>query len=142
MYEQNQNPWAPQEPPRRPVPPNRNSLATAALICGILGLVLSCTFYGGLILGGLALIFGLLSRGGRKRAVSSAGGAVILGTVAVILSIVIIAVSFFIVIRLAGGWENFLIMYQNTMDYFTNPTGETTGPTIYDLYSVNPRDFL
>ena len=108
MYEQNQNPWAPQEPLRRPTPPNKNTLATAALICGILGLILCCTFYGGLALGGLALILGLLSRDAGKRNTSSGKAAVVLGTIAVILSIVIIAVSFFVVIRLCGGLENFM----------------------------------
>lgn len=50
-----------------------NGLATASLVMGILAVVMTCFCYGGLIFGGLGVLFALLSKGngpmsGRARA--------------------------------------------------------------------------
>lgn len=50
-----------------------NGLATASLVMGILAVVMTCCCYGGLIFGGLGVLFALLSKGngpmsGRARA--------------------------------------------------------------------------
>lgn len=41
----------------------QNALATASLVMGILALLTCCCCYGGMIFGGLGIIFALLSRG-------------------------------------------------------------------------------
>lgn len=40
-----------------------NGLATASLVMGILAVVMTCCCYGGLIFGGLGILFALLSKG-------------------------------------------------------------------------------
>jgi hypothetical protein len=70
-----------------------NGLATAALVCGIVGLVLFWTVWVGLILGVLAIVFGAV---GRSRAAlgapnkSQATAGLCLGIAAVVVSILFI----------------------------------------------------
>lgn len=118
MYEQYENPRPGQEPPYRPSRHNGNSLGSAALICAILGIVLCCTFYGGVVLGGLAIVLGLLSRGGRKHAVPPGKGAIYIGLASVCLSVLILTVSFITVIHQFGSIENFLNAYMNTLNSY------------------------
>ncbi|MFI8089385.1 DUF4190 domain-containing protein [Streptomyces sp. NPDC086080] len=74
-----------------------NGLAVAALILGILAVILFWTVIGGVVLGLLALIFGIIgarrARGGRApHGTMSVVGAV-LGALGVIASVVIIAIG-------------------------------------------------
>lgn len=83
----------PQTQPARPV--SGGGMATAALVFGILALITSFTLVGGLLLGLLALIFGVIglrraSRGlalGRGRAIAG----IILGVLAIVVSGALIA---------------------------------------------------
>lgn len=51
----------PSEPKQSP-----NNMATASLVMGILALVSCCCYYGGLVFGGLGILFALLSRTEKK----------------------------------------------------------------------------
>lgn len=79
----------------------RNGLGTAALVLGILAVLGSITIVLGIVLGALALIFGLIGRGRAKRHEatngSSATAGAALGAVGLLISLVVIAVgvSFF-----------------------------------------------
>jgi hypothetical protein len=79
-----------QSPARR-----RNGFGVAALILGLLALVLSWTIIGGIVLGALALIFGLLGRARAKRGEATNGGMSIaglaLGVIGLLISIGLIA---------------------------------------------------
>jgi hypothetical protein len=71
-----------------------NGLATAALVCGIVGLVLFWTVWVGLILGILAIVFGAVGRsraaaGAPNRSQATAG--MWLGIAAVVVSVLFIA---------------------------------------------------
>lgn len=72
-----------------------NGLATAALVCGIVGLVLFWTVWVGLILGILAIVFGAV---GRSRAAagapnkSQATAGMWLGIAAVVVSVLFMAI--------------------------------------------------
>jgi hypothetical protein len=78
-------------PPVRP----RNGFGIAALVLGLLALVLSLTVIGGIIFGILALIFGLLGRARAKRGESTTGGlsiaGVVLGVIGLLIAIGLIA---------------------------------------------------
>lgn len=80
-------------PPARP----RNGFGIAALVLGLLALVLSWTVIGGIIFGILALIFGLLGRARAKRGESTNGGlsiaGVVLGVIGLLIAIGLIALG-------------------------------------------------
>jgi Domain of unknown function (DUF4190) len=73
-----------------PAPP-RNGFGIAALVLGLLALVLSWTIIGGIVFGILALIFGLLGRARAKRGESTNGGlslaGVVLGIIGALIAI-------------------------------------------------------
>lgn len=72
-------------PPVRP----RNGFGIAALVLGLLALVLSWTIIGGIIFGILALIFGLLGRARAKRGESTNGGLSVAGVVLGVIGLLI-----------------------------------------------------
>ena len=90
--------------------------AVAALICSILSIVSVCCLYGAFVFGGLAIIFALLSRGSRKKAVGPARTALLLGTAGVLISVVITIGSFISVSRQYGGFDKFLERYTYTLE--------------------------
>lgn len=69
----------------------RNGLGTAALVLGILAVVLSFTVIGGVVFGILALVFGFIGRGRVKRGEATNGGSalagIILGALGLLLAI-------------------------------------------------------
>ncbi len=79
------------EPLRRP----RNGFGIAALVLGLLALVLCWTIIGGIVLGLLALVFGLLGRARVKRGQATNGGlavaGIVLGIIGLLISIGIVA---------------------------------------------------
>lgn len=70
---------------------SRNGMGIAALVLGIVALVLSWTIIGGVLLGLLALIFGLIGRSRAKRGEATNGGVsvagVVLGIVGLLVSV-------------------------------------------------------
>lgn len=70
-----------------------SGMATAALVLGICGLVLSLCPYSGFIFGSLAIILGLLSRGGEMTMSSYGKIGVILGSIAMAVSTLVIIVA-------------------------------------------------
>jgi hypothetical protein len=72
-----------------PHAPARNGLGIAALVLGLLALLLSWTVLGGVIFGALALIFGLLGQARAKRGESTNGGMSVAGVVLGIIGLLI-----------------------------------------------------
>jgi hypothetical protein len=76
----------------------RNGVGIAALIVGILGLLLSVTVFLGIPLGILAVVLGLAGRGRAKRGEATNGGfalaGTILGVVAVLVGVAIVTAVF------------------------------------------------
>ena len=72
----------------------RNGLGTAALVLGILAVLTVITVFGGIVLGLLAVVLGLVARGRVKRHEATNGGSatagVVLGVIALLLSIALI----------------------------------------------------
>jgi Domain of unknown function (DUF4190) len=83
----------PAPPPVRPVGAH-NGLGVAALVIGIVGLLLVWSVVGGIVLGILAVIIGVLARGRCKRGeadnIGVATSGIVLGIVAVLVSIIFI----------------------------------------------------
>ena len=75
----------------------RNGLGTAALVCGIIAIPLDLTFYGGVVLGILAIVFGGVGLGRAKRGEATNRGqaqaGLILGIVALALLVLLIVVA-------------------------------------------------
>jgi heme/copper-type cytochrome/quinol oxidase subunit 2 len=81
---------APVEAYGTPAVPLRNGPGTAALVLGILAIVLSWTVVGGIVLGILAVVFGFVGRGRVKRGEADnrrgTNAGIITGIVAIILA--------------------------------------------------------
>lgn len=82
-------PDGPQTGWQPPTPKERASagMALAALLLGVLSILCSCTVYGSLLTGGLAVILALLSKGKRPRMSGQAKAGVATGCVGVILAV-------------------------------------------------------
>lgn len=84
----------------------RNGFGIAALILGLLALVLSWTIIGGIVLGLLALIFGLLGRARVKRGEATNGGlsvaGIVLGIIGLLIAIGIVVFGVSILTSPAG----------------------------------------
>ena len=111
------NPYRPygQSPVRqvRPI----NLFETAAWAVGIAS-VLSClTFYGAYILGSLAILFALLSRGGQMQMSTKAKRGMLLGIAAILLTTIIFTVSFIIALDQFGSIEGILREFCNMYGY-------------------------
>ncbi|MEY8338759.1 hypothetical protein AALB16_12190 [Lachnospiraceae bacterium 62-35] len=69
----------------------RNDMALASMVLGIMSLVGICCCYGGLILGSLAIILGLLSRTDRELS-SNAKAGIITGSISLAVSLIAVLV--------------------------------------------------
>jgi hypothetical protein len=82
--------------PPAPVAPRKDGLGISALIVAILGLLLSWSVVGGVVLGVVAVILGFVGRGRFKAGEASNGGValagIVLGALAVVVSLVFIAI--------------------------------------------------
>jgi hypothetical protein len=80
-----------------PTPPPRNGFGIAALVLGLLALVLCWTIVGGVILGILAVVFGLLGRARAKRGEATNGGlsvaGIVLGIIGLLAAIGLLALG-------------------------------------------------
>ena len=100
-----------------PVQPSRvyempNNLAKAAMVLGILSLLTIFTVYLPLILGSLAVILAILSRGSRKKMHGDAKTGVITGTISLCIVPAIVAASFYLVFTNPSYYEQFNDTYE------------------------------
>lgn len=80
------------QPTRSPY--RENPFATAALVCGILSLLSTCTGFISLILGSLGILFAVLGSRKGKRMHQSAAAGIALSSMGLAFSVVILIVSF------------------------------------------------
>lgn len=101
-----------QQPPRI----IKMNIFEAASITLAIGALLSCTFfYGAYIMGALAILFALLSRGGQMKMSSKAKFGLIAGIGAIVLSTILTVGAFYIAIEEYGSIENMLREYCNML---------------------------
>lgn len=108
-------------PYQRPVSNKRSRyMEIAAMVCGITAIV-SCTcLYVSLILGALAIILGLLSRGGERTTGDRAIVGIALGGTGLGLTIILYLTCFMVVIQSYGGVGSFLDAYQEMSEMSYN----------------------
>lgn len=82
-------------------------MARAALVCGICSIVSCMVFYFSIPLGAVAILLGLLSKGGAKSVSAKAFGSIVCGISGIILSGFLFLISFTILMRSYGGFSNF-----------------------------------
>ena len=88
------------------------SFATAGFVLGLIAALTPYFVFTSLICGPLAIIFGLLSKGGEMTMDTKGKVAVILGIIGLVLTVLIILVAFrVVIIDDFGGFENFLKYY-------------------------------
>ncbi len=98
-----------------PMPTRNGSFENAALILGIVGLFsASCGM--GIFLGALAIIFGLLSKGGTFSLGPKGKAGIFLGIAAIAFTLITTIASLVILILQLGGFENFLAQYRLLYD--------------------------
>ena len=89
------------------------SFATAGFVLGLIAALTPYFVFTSLICGPLAIIFGLLSKGGEMTMDTKGKVAVILGIIGLVLTVLIILVAFrVVIIDEFCGFENFLKYYQ------------------------------
>ena len=89
------------------------SFATAGFVLGLIAALTPYFVFTSLNCGPLAIIFGLLSKGGEMTMDTKGKVAVILGIIGLVLTVLIMLVAFRVVILDEfGGFENFLKYYQ------------------------------
>ena len=89
------------------------SFATAGFVLALIAALTPYFVFTSLICGPLAIIFGLLSKGGEMTMDTKGKVAVILGIIGLVLTVLIMLVAFRVVILDEfGGFENFLKYYQ------------------------------
>lgn len=94
-----------------------NLFETASFALGI-GAIVSCTcFYGSYIMGALAILFALLSRGGQMKMSSKAKLGLILGIVAIILTTVVTIGAFMFALDQYGSIEGIIREYCELYGY-------------------------
>lgn len=97
-----------QQPPRVI---HLNMFEAASIVLAI-GALVSCTcFYGAYIMGALAILFALLSRGGQMKMSSKAEFGLIVGIAAIVLTTIVTIGAVYIAIEEFGSIENVLREY-------------------------------
>ena len=85
-----------------------NAMETAAMVLGASSIIMCNCLYLAIPFGGLAILFALLSRGGRMSLTAKARNGLILGIVGIVVTIAFYAYAFYIAIQDAGSLEALL----------------------------------
>ena len=85
-----------------------SSMAIASMVMGIAGLVMSCCIYPAIIFGSLAIILGLLSRGGEMTSNGYGKAGLILGIISIVCCILFLIYGLYILFVQFGGMEGYL----------------------------------
>lgn len=123
-------PDTPNAPHANYIEKRSTSMAIASMALAIAGLVMGCCVYPAIILGSLAIILALLSRGGEMTTNGYAKAGLILGIIAIIFGILFLIYSFIVLFVQFGGLEGYMDYIEDLMEEMGNPS--YTNP--YDMY--------
>ncbi len=115
QYNYNQNPGR-----RGPKNTPAESMAGSALVLSVVAIVCVCCVYPGLVCGALAVILALLSRGKNKRPLPQGRLAIVIGIIAICLSVAVIIADFVYVISTYGSIDAFMESYIKTINELTD----------------------
>lgn len=104
-----------QYPPQSPRDRRSQSFGTASMILGIVGIATGCCAYPSIICGALAILFGLLSKGGTMTMTDKGKIGLGLGISSLVLGVLMLIFSFVSVIMTFGSLKNYMDSY---MDLF------------------------
>jgi magnesium-transporting ATPase (P-type) len=102
-----QNPYQ-QYQYQEPTPPKNNGMAIASLVCGIIGILLSCCYYLSLPLAIISVILGILVLKNHKDGRPLAIVGIVLGAITILISLIFVLVSIYVFNSMAGnGYDIF-----------------------------------
>ena len=102
-------------PPVRP----QDAMLTASVVLSVIAIATTCCIYASVICGSLGIILALLSRGQKKQLSSQGRLSVMMGTAAILISVLATVMMFVVTIREYGSLENFLKAYSDIMESMT-----------------------
>lgn len=94
------------------------SMANASLALGILALISSPCVLTGIVFGALALILGILSRGGQMKYVSPAIVGIVSGALGILCSVGFFVFMFAVSIQQFGGIDGFIQEYMKYLEMY------------------------
>lgn len=112
------------------VPARNNSFMIASLIMGILSIITFYSLIGGLIFGGLGILFAILSKGNDRQLSGTAVGGLITSIAGLAFTVILYGFAFFIIFSDGPLHDSFNEIYKDTY-----------GVTIEE-YMENPEEFL
>lgn len=103
----------------RPQARPQDVMLTASVVLSVIAIATTCCVYSSIICGSLGIILALLSRGQKKQLSSQGRLSVMMGTAAIIISVLATVMMFVVTIREYGSLENFLKAYSDIMESMT-----------------------
>ena len=107
----NQQPYNQQYSPKPPGDRHSRSMETASFVLGLISFAACSCLYISIASGALAILLGLLSKGGEHTTSNKALAGIILGILGLVFTVVIYAASFAIAISTYGSIEGILKAY-------------------------------
>ncbi len=108
--------------PNRQMPPDKRSLpmTTAAIVLSVIAASTVCCFYSAFLCGILGIIFALLSKGGERTMSKNAKAALCVSAVSAVMSVLLLAGSFVMLIAQYGSFEAFWKAYMDLVQTYSN----------------------
>lgn len=103
----------------RPQARPQDVMLTASVVLSVIAIATTCCVYSSIICGSLGIILALLSRGQKKQLSPQGRLSVMMGTAAIIISVLATVMMFVVTIREYGSLENFLKAYSDIMESMT-----------------------
>lgn len=104
----------------RPQARPQDVMLTASVVLSVIAIATTCCVYSSIICGSLGIILALLSRGQKKQLSSQGRLSVMMGTAAILISVLATVMMFVVTIREYGSLENFLKAYSDIMESMTS----------------------
>ncbi len=101
--------------PQEPVQTHSKGFATASLITGVLAIVTGCCVFSSILLGAMAIIFALFSKGSRNDLPRTGKAGLWLGIVGVILGFVFLIASVMSLIATYGSLQELMLYYESLL---------------------------
>lgn len=117
-----------------------NGMAVAALILGILSILLTCSVFGSFVVGAIAIILAVLSKGYDKKLSPKSIWGVILSIIGMVLSTIMLVVYIILIVSTTFGSEEFNSIMEN-YDYYNDGTYEYFDNYPDEYYDVYPDEY-
>ncbi len=133
-YNEYHMPDIPNAPHANYIEKRSTSMAIASMALAIAGLVMGCCVYPAIIFGSLAIILALLSRGGEMTTNGYAKAGLILGSIAIIFGILFLIYSLTVLFIQFGGLEGYMNYIEELMEKMGDPSYTNPYDMYQDIY--------